>query len=292
MDMLLGAAVLISGVTLFLVLMALGRIHIGCMVFSFFGGLVVLCFIWYLLHASAGGFGAPDVGMMMFGAGAATLLCIFFIVVGLPAGKLLGNMIFDPLYNPKDTRKVKKDHSIAMSHVKFGKYHEAIEQFQKDFSEDPKDKHILWEMATIYAYNLNEYSRAVSCLDQILLDKRKGLEDLWLLASFRSAELNMKNLDNPGRAREIMQSVAERYPDTHHSRMAEVWLWGAGINGQFDDKYYDIKIEEDYYRSVNEKLVARWIGHDEILSTSLVLNPETGKWDHLGDLEAFKKYWA
>ena len=212
-------------------------------------------------------------------------------VIGIGAGHLFGGFLSRGLYNPLDRRRVKKEHSIAKSHVKFGRYHEAIEQFQKDFAEDPKDKHILWEIATIYAYNLNEYSRAVSCLEQILIDKRKGLEDLWLLASFRAAELHMKNLDNPGRAREIMQSVAKRYPDTHHSRQAEVWLWGAGINGQFDDKYHDIKIEEDYYRSVNERLVQRWIISGEVNKLSLILNPETGKWDHLGDLGEFNTFW-
>ena len=186
---------------------------------------------------------------------------------------------------------MKRDHSIAKSHVKFGRYLEAIEQFQKDFAQNPKDKQILWEIATIYAYNLNEYSRAVSCLEQILLDERKGLEDLWLLASFRSAELYMKNLGNPDRAREIMQSVAARYPDTHHSRRAEVWLWGPGIDGELDDRYYDIKIVEDYYRSVNAKLVQRWIGSGEVNKLTLILNPETGKWDHLGGLEELSAIW-
>jgi len=206
-------------------------------------------------------------------------------------GDTLGRLLGGGLYGAWLHRKPRQEHSIAKAHAFAGRYREAIEQYEKDLVEDPSEKHVRWEIATIYAYNLNEYHNAVLWLDQILANEKESPVDLWLLASFRAAELYTKNLNNPDRARKILRRVVDRFPNSRHSRRAEVWLWGPKIDGTPEDKYYDIKIEEDYYRSVNQNLVERWIGHHELIRQSPVLNDETGKWDHLGELDEFKRCW-
>ena len=119
----------------------------GSILMAILIGIFIFC---ALKRGQALGFYTIPLIVLLFGLGH---------VIGFGGGNLSGWLLGRLLYDPQDTRRVKSEHSIAKSHVKFGRYQEAIEQFQKDFAENPKDQHILWEMASIYAYNINEYSR-------------------------------------------------------------------------------------------------------------------------------------
>ena len=218
-------------------------------------------------------------------------LLIYLVFAGsYISQKLSGGWTYS-LFYPTDDRKTKKEHSIAKAHVKFGRYHQAIEEFRKALAENPDEIHLRWEIATVYAYNLKQYGKAVEELTAILKEKSKTTKELWVLAAIRAAEIYSKNLGDIDGARKVLHQVVDRYPNSRESMRAQVWLSGTRIDGRPTDRYYDIKIEGEYYRGVNQHLIEQWIETGQATIHALVLKDETGKWIKLGNMEEFTSFW-
>ena len=218
-------------------------------------------------------------------------LLIYLIFAGsYISQKLSGGWTYS-LFYPSDDRKIRTEHSIAKAHVKFGRFHEAIEEFRKALAENPDEIHLRWEIATVYAYNLKQYDKAVNELEAILKEKSKTTKELWILAAIRAAEIYSKNIGDINGARKVLHRVTDRFPNSRESMRAQVWLWGAGIDGRSTDMYYDIKIDGEYYRGVNKSLIGQWIKTRQAKTHALVLKNETGKWGKLGDMEEFASIW-
>ena len=218
-------------------------------------------------------------------------LFIYLILAGsYISQKFSGGWTYS-LFYPSDHRKTKKEHSVAKAHVKFGRYHEAIEEFRKALSENPDEVHLRWEIATVYAYHLTQYDKAVKELEAILKEKSKTTKELWVLAAIRAAEIYSRNIGDIDGARKTLHCLADRFPNSRDSMRAQVWLWGARIDGNPTDRYYDIKIEGDYYRGVNQRLIEQWIETGQVTTLALVLKDDTGKWVKLGDMEEFASIW-
>jgi len=251
----------------------------------------LLALILYITIVMMIGGGGPL--FMILICGPPVLINLFGVAwtVGSRGGAILGGGIADTIYYPRDNRKPEKEYSIIKSHIQLGKYEEAIEEYKKELEENPGDVQVLWDIAAIYAYNLKKYDNAEEFLEKIISNEKTINRKMWMMAVFRATEILTKNLDNKQQARQLLNRLIERYPDSKGSMMAQIRLFGKRIDGAQLDRYYEIRIGEDTYSEVNQRLLEKWISRSQVNKLTLVMNTETGRWDQLRDLEEFKPFW-
>jgi len=280
-------AILTAAIVVFLFELAVGRVSLGCMLAAFIGG---VGFIGLATKIILGSY-TPFFKILGIGVLIMIIFAVVFLGLGRAGGSMCGGLCAGLLFNPKDKRKPEKEHSIAKSHVQFGRYEQAIEEYEKALAEKPADVDVLWQMATLYAYNLKDYDNAAVYLEKIIADEKTVRPKMWTMAIFRAAEIYTKNLGNKERARRILNRVVERYPDSQESMTAKIRLYGPRIDGNPNDKYYEIRIEEETYRDVNQRLLEQWIGHGLVKKQTLIMDTATGKWIDLGSLDEFAPFW-
>ena len=276
-------AIIFASLIVFFFAVAAGKVPAGCAVVAFFVSFIFVIVALVVVFKKG--------SVMLAAFIVATILSTIVVVLGKGTGTLIGRSFIDSLFNPKDNRKTEKEYSIVKSYVQLGKYDQAIEQYKKALEENPHDTKVLWELATISAYNLKDYNSAVECIEKIITGEKKINREMFCMAVFRAVEIYTKNLNNKHRARELLNLVIQRYPDSKESITAEIRIFGRRIDGTDIDSYYEIRIGEDTYADVNQNLIRKWISRGLITKFTLFMNTQTGRWDSLGELQEFKSYW-
>ena len=85
--------------------------------------------------------------------------------------------------------------------------------------------------------------------------------------------------------------MVELFPNSRESILAEIRLYSPRIDGSPEDQYYEIRIEEETYRHVNQRLLEKWIARGQVKKHTLVMDTAIGKWTDLGSLSEFAPFW-
>jgi tetratricopeptide (TPR) repeat protein len=116
--------------------------------------------------------------------------------------------------------KVLKVHSEAERRVNDDDLPGAIEEFDRIIAEDPHDLEARFRLAEICCRS-NEYRRAATTYEALLKSAKKLEISSHCVALTRLSEIYAQHLGDVGRAREIINTIIEKYPDTKYARYAK-----------------------------------------------------------------------
>ena len=119
-------------------------------------------------------------------------------------------------------RVTKRDHlKDVRFHLERGDYYRAIGECEAALAENPLNFEPLWTAANIYANNLKDYDKAASLLEELIANEEKVDQKHWSMAAFRAADIYAHNLNNKERARQLLSRIAERFPNSEESGLAQ-----------------------------------------------------------------------
>ena len=157
-----------------------------------------------------------NVMMQFVGIMAITLvLGILFVTVVLPN---LGDRIGDFFYSAPE--KSEPDaYSKAAAKVTQGDYPGAIEAYQAIADEEPDNRFPIVEIAKIQHDNLGDIDAAIHTLENAVDGKEWNIDDAAFII-FRLHDIHLYDKENPVRARQLLEMVVAKFPDTRHSANA------------------------------------------------------------------------
>ncbi len=139
----------------------------------------------------------------------------FFAFTVLPT---VGDIIAGFFYSAPNTEVEKGPHHAALAKVAAGDYPAAVAEYEKALEKDPEDVMALIEIARLQVDKLGDPQAAVERLEQALegdWDKEKVGP-----VSFRLADLYWRELDDPERARAVLEQIVGLLPGTTHAANA------------------------------------------------------------------------
>jgi tetratricopeptide (TPR) repeat protein len=153
-------------------------------------------------------------------------LLIFIISVGAVGGLLavkyfipwLGDLLGTFIYSSGE--EIQQDERMkAAAKVTEGDYEGAIAEFEKLLKSNPQDTFAIAEAAKIYAHRMDEPDQALAFLDRYLKG-REWAEDDAAFLMFRQVEVHLEQKKDFDKAREVLNEVIAKFPNTRHSANA------------------------------------------------------------------------
>jgi hypothetical protein len=119
---------------------------------------------------------------------------------------------------------VRKTYDRAEGAEKRGDIETAISIYRGEIEKDPTDREARRRLAEL----LLKHSLPVDAMQQFkeLLDSAPDGRE-WCRAAWRMAEVCQDKLDQPNRAKHILQAIIKEHPESEHARYARVRLGGA-----------------------------------------------------------------
>jgi tetratricopeptide (TPR) repeat protein len=150
--------------------------------------------------------------LFMAGGIAAAILLLSF---GVP---IVSDMIAAYFYVPAE--EIEPDASeLAAAKVSQGDYEGAIEEYHKLMDQNPSDRFPVIEIARLYHEKLDMPEAAINFLEESLNDKEWEVDDAAFLM-FRMVAIELEDRNDPVRARELLQLIAENFEGTRHAANA------------------------------------------------------------------------
>jgi tetratricopeptide (TPR) repeat protein len=153
-------------------------------------------------------------------------LLIFIISVGAVGGLLavkyfipwLGDLMGTFIYSSGE--EVQQDERMkASAKLAQGDYEGAIAEFEKLLKANPQDTFAIAEAAKVYADRMDEPDRALTFIDRYLRGREWGEDDAAFLM-FRMIEIHLEKKKDYDKAREALNEVIAKFPNTRHSANA------------------------------------------------------------------------
>src|SRR5688500_7469153 len=160
--------------------------------------------------------GDPSKGVMLFIAVVLVggISAILFVVIVLPAfGDWIGNFFFNP-----NEKLEKVPHADALAAFNRGDYEGSIAAYRKDLEENPSDTLAVSEISRIYCEKLHDPRSAEVCIEEALTGD--WTDDDIAFLNIRLAEVYWKFRRDARKAREILLSVANDFPESQHAATA------------------------------------------------------------------------
>ena len=176
---------------------------------------------WTLVCAALAVFSWPLILMSRSEqAGVGILLHIIFLGVLLAMQAPLVAELITLIPDRSRGLKVLKVHSEAEKRVNDDDLPGAIEEFDRIIAEDPHDLEARFRLAEICCRN-NEYRKAATTYEALLKSAKKLEMSSRCVALTRLSEIYAQHLGDVGRAREIINLIIDKYPDTKYARYAK-----------------------------------------------------------------------
>jgi tetratricopeptide (TPR) repeat protein len=150
-------------------------------------------------------------GMILVSVGLAAL----FAFTVLP---MVGNLFAGMLYSAPNAAPEKGPHSNALAKIAAGDYEAAVEEYEKAWQKNPSDVMAMVEIAKLLTDRLHNPEAAAARLETALAQDMD--RDLVGPLSFRLADIYWKNMDDPQRARALLEQIVEVLPETTHAANA------------------------------------------------------------------------
>lgn len=155
------------------------------------------------------------------------LVLIGGAVLGLVIAKLilprLGDAVGGSLYLPASETSVEiasdDQTDPAALLLEQGDYEGALRHYEEALLAHPDDTRLVFEITQVCVAHLNDPGRAVSFLDQQLATGTRDSDGLAFLL-FRKVEILVQCREQHSAAREVLESIVQRFPDTPHSARA------------------------------------------------------------------------
>ncbi len=177
---------------------------------------------WTLVCAALAVFFWPLILMLRSeqAGGVGILLHIIFLSVLLAMQAPLVAELITLIPDRSRGLKALKVHSEAEKRVNDDDLSGAIEEFERIIAEDPHDLEARFRLAEVCCRN-NEYRRAATTYEALLKSAKKLEMSSHCVALTRLSEIYAQHLGDVGRAREIINSIIEKYPNTKYARYAK-----------------------------------------------------------------------
>jgi len=173
---------------------------------------------WWVAASSSAGGG---------GYGAAFIIGITCAICGIVLGITWGSNIADfvgrplgGLYDGGDAEVVPQPlYSIAEAKRKQGKYLEAVAELRRQLAKFPGDFTGMLMLAEVEAENLKDLPGAQMTIERLLTEPNQSPVNL-ALALNRLADWHLKYGQDPDSAREALQQIIRRFPETEQAYLA------------------------------------------------------------------------
>ncbi len=182
------------------------------------GGAALVMIVWWIAgnweawgDDETGNPGLQFASVLLLG-----LIAGFLIVfVVLPS---LGDKVGEMVYSAPE--KVEPDaYSKAAAKVSQGDYQGAIAAYKAIADDEPDNRFPIVEIAKIQHDHLHDIDASIATFETAIESKDWEVNDAAFMI-FRLHDLYLKDKGNETRARELLQLVIEKFPDTRHSANA------------------------------------------------------------------------
>lgn len=159
------------------------------------------------------------------------LLFALVLIGGAVLGVIIAKLTLPPLgdaaaadvFLPESEIAVEPESFVATDPaallVEQGDYERAIWVYTKALRAHPDDTRVVFEITQVCVAHLNDPGRAVNFLDQQLATGSWDSDGLAFLL-FRKADILAQFREQHSAAREVLESIVQRFPDTPHSARA------------------------------------------------------------------------
>jgi tetratricopeptide (TPR) repeat protein len=152
------------------------------------------------------------------------IICILagmaaFLVVGYPLLRRWGTKVGGGLFTPGDENfQIRPEYSLAEARAAVGRYAEAVAEFRKASERFPAEVFPHIRIAELALDRLDDVELAERELWTALAKAER--EDAAALAANRLADLYEYRLQQPARAREVLEQLRAKVPGTQAARWA------------------------------------------------------------------------
>lgn len=187
------------------------------MIKRLFAGAVVFGFCWWLFQRMPGmpvGLSFPLTLVSGFVLG---LLIMKYFIPGV--AETMVDLAYSGGGSSEEHPDAQGKQPAALSLMARGDFQGALEEYQRTLKASPDDLHAIGEIAKIRAEHLDDPSGAIAFLSAQLSDRRWA-QDGEVFILFRIAGIERAVRHDRAAAREVMEQVIARFPNTRHSANA------------------------------------------------------------------------
>lgn len=153
------------------------------------------------------------------------LVFVYILVIAVGGGVIflkwvmpaIGDYFADSLLSSTEKIEETATHR-AVALVTQGEYEKAVAAYEKIVAGAPQDRFAVVELSRLHTEKLGAPAAGAAVLEQAVAREWPPEDHGFLL--LRLADLHFSRLQNPARAREVLQLVQTRYPHTRHASSA------------------------------------------------------------------------
>ena len=177
---------------------------------------LIVIYCWWMFTNWGKG-KAEDDPMLLFAAwmGGTVLVGFIFVLFVLPRiGESIGAFFYSA------PAKIEPDaFTKAAAKVTQGDYEGAVEAYREIANEEPDNRFPIIEIAKLQQDHLGNVDAAIMTLENAVESKEWPVNDATFLI-FRIQQLYLNEKNDENRAKELLQLIIEKFPDTRHSANA------------------------------------------------------------------------
>lgn len=177
---------------------------------------LVALYVWWMFTNWSTWSEGNEVGLQFVSVMGLTILGgILFVLFVLPRiGESIGAFFYSA------PAKIEPDaFTKAAAKVTQGDYEGAIEAYREIADDEPDNRFPIIEIAKIQQDHLGNVDAAIMTLETAVESKEWPVNDASFMI-FRIQDLYLNEKDDKGRAKELLELVIEKFPDTRHSANA------------------------------------------------------------------------